>query len=1700
MAISIIGYFDEEGPETGFFTPGSTTDDTSPLLQGTVTSFNSGDSVFILRDGMVQGSASVNSATGTWSYQDSGLVDGHTYNYMALQSSSAGLPIALSNACAITLSASAPPPSPPAPTSITIDHIMDNVAPVTGSVTNGMHTNDTMPVVSGSGAGPNSTVNVYDNGVKLGAATADEHGNWTYTPAEADKLLDGEHSLAATYVDAAGTESLPSSPATFTVDTVPPTALAKISAITDDTNLPNDFITSDNTLLVTVTVEGTLAADEKVRVSIDDGATWHEATLVNGNTYQYDATGTVLADGIHKFWAQVVDEAGNFSLSPGQAVEIDTVAPAALATVISITEDTGASATDFVTADNTLVVTATVNGAVGFEEKVQISLDNGATWNDARMVSDGTYQFDATRTPLADGTYTFQARLTDLAGNIGPATSQTVEIDTTAPLALATISGIVTDTGMSATDFITSDNTLVVNATVNGAVGSDEKVQMSLNNGRTWHDATLVDGNTYQYDATNTALADGTYTFQTRVIDLAGNASTAGEQTVVIDTRPPAPGKVTIDAIAGNDVLDATEAKGNVTITGTLTNIPADAASQELVVKVGNTSYTPTMDGTTWSIVVSGSELAKAVSTAGHSGVVAELTLADVAGNTTNVVESRGYTLNILPPITHTYTVGTAYAGLGYAMDTISDFNGDGYADYIVSAPGDHYGNLLCPGKSVMYLLYGSPNGLPNVSNLDNLTAAQGIRITSSSGLLAGLQGMTVSNIGDFNGDGLSDVAISSNLNYKTYVVFGQEGNTIQTLDLNKLTAVQGFSATFDCWAPASATGADVNGDGYSDLMFSNLTGGTSGTGALYVIYGHAGQQGAITYCGGTTIKGTVAGYTIESGPNGTGTVLSTVGDVNGDGYADFIATMPGNAAAGGTQPGSAYLIFGGPGGVSQANTTAVNLAKIGSGQGITIIASNYYEHLGGQAGPGGENMQADAYRAEFHSVASLGNIDGSGRNAFAIGSPGASPNNGKSTSSYTYGTVSDGAGAVYVMYGQDNWSNITLPTWNSTSKSWSGGSLNGSDGFVIYSSSFANTANGKLANASDLGFAVNSAGDVNGDGVNDFLIGAPAAYGGKGAAYLVFGEAGGLPGASAGVVDLDKLVAAGKSGVFGAAGTAIEYVGTQATGSNYWEAGSNLGTDVTGGDFSGTGLSGYAFGAWGQNGSVTTTSTDKCSGKTTTTTKVLAQIGQVEVHDGIETFLTQLISNADNSVYYAGNNPASAMPMQNGVDLIATGAGNNAWVHGIGTDTTGSASLTIQHDAVSGGRGDDHIGIIGANFTSINGGNGTDTLVFEGSGINLNLADMGLRVQNFEQFDLNNQTHTAAGDPQGLFSGLTQGNILELRLSDVMSQMGDAPNSQHMSILGDSTSTVVLDEKNWSTSSTQTVDGVTFDVYHNSTLASGNTAADLLIEHGVHVITGGIGGAGAPLMAMSAASAPLAGISAVSAPVSQEDLPASAPTFHSDNVLSTNDGNAVTSDGSTVSTGADGNHVFTSGTSGDTFNIEQGYTDTLLYKVLNSADATGGNGHDQVNGFTVGTWGTTPNADRIDLSDLLQGYKPATADTGNTVDSGKPADSGATADTSNTVDSGKPAESGATADTSNTADASKPVDSGTTTDISTAANTGATTTTGGLDQYLSVTHDNNNTTVNVDVHGTGQHAALVTLNNVDVSLETLLANNQIVV
>ncbi|MEI6945523.1 Ig-like domain-containing protein, partial [Escherichia coli] len=135
---------------------------------------------------------------------------------------------------------------------------------------------------------------------------------------------------------------------------------------------------------------------------------------------------------------------------------------------------------------------------------------------------------------LTNGTTTWQLRVVDLAGNVGATSSQSAQIDTVNPAQVLTNASISTDTGSSATDFITSDTTLTLTGSLGAGLASGEVAQISLDGGATWITLT-TNGTQWTYTDSRT-LTDGSYVYQERVLDLAGNTGPVVSKTVVVDT------------------------------------------------------------------------------------------------------------------------------------------------------------------------------------------------------------------------------------------------------------------------------------------------------------------------------------------------------------------------------------------------------------------------------------------------------------------------------------------------------------------------------------------------------------------------------------------------------------------------------------------------------------------------------------------------------------------------------------------------------------------------------------------------------------------------------------------------------------------------------------------------------------------------------------------------------------------------------------------------------------------------------------------------------------------------------------------------------------------------------------------------------------------------------------------------------------
>jgi hypothetical protein len=372
--------------------------------------------------------------------------------------------------------------------------------------------------------------------------------------------------------------------------------------------------------------------------------------------------------------------------------------------------------------------------------------------------------------------------------------------------------------------------------------------------------------------------------------------------------------------------------------------------------------------------------------------------------------------------------------------------------------------------------------------------------------------GFSVSSAGDVNGDGWSDLIISAHFQVvgslvgntgKTYVVYGSAAlSALQTISLGNVGGsvagfvISGWQAGEESGTSVSSAG-DFNGDGKADLLVSayfNDLGGSQ-AGATYVILGKTGNTAVDL----TTIKNNTGGFVIvgENGQDMSGVSVSSGGDINGDGLGDILI----GAVIGGTgnaNPGSGktYVIFG----RTTANAT-IDLGQIAAGTGGFAILSTIDDEQSG------------------HSVSSAGDINGDGLADIILGGP------------YSPVGAQTSGGKSYVVYGKATNTNVNLSDVN-----------NNIGGFAIIGQG-----------AQDLsGYSVGAAGDINGDGLADLMVGAPgydAAHGSvqTGRSYVIFGS---------------------KTGAF-AAGTAVDNAGTSAN-DTFTSTGSQT---LAGGSFSaGTG------------------------------------------------------------------------------------------------------------------------------------------------------------------------------------------------------------------------------------------------------------------------------------------------------------------------------------------------------------------------------------------------------------------------------------------------------------------------------------------------------------------------------------------------
>ncbi|MCE1605529.1 Ig-like domain-containing protein [Enterobacter hormaechei] len=550
--VSGLQVSDDQGAWKGQLTDGMTTDDNKPTFTGKA---EQGSTVTIYDNGQAMGTVTVTNPDGSWQFTPSTpLVDGE-HQFATQVTDPAGNASAIVDDITVNVSTGA--------SYLQLLQVVDDVQEAGGSrvLRDGEVTNDSQVQLVGK-ATAGSTIIITDvGGVQLGTVKADANGNWEFTPTSS--LSDGAHTLRITGTDPSNN---PLTPIDFdlVVDTVAPVAPA-ITDVLDDVNPVQGSVahgkpTNDTTPEITGTAEkGSTVnvyhqVDATTRILL--GTAVADSTTGQWTLQINDAN--KLAEGTWNLVATSTDAAGNVSTpSNTWTIVVDTTVSDAVINISSVSEDRGASDTDFITSDNTLLINGELNKALQADEWVEISLDNGVTWTRASTVTGTSWTVDMQSTPLNDGAYTIQARVVDNAGNVGSTDSQALQVASGGSdmNGLSTTTKVTTDTSHGLTtgdhfshaatatngDMVTRDRTVTISGNLSAALQAGEHLQISLDNGKTWKTLAL-NGQSWSYELPE-ATASTTHSFKLQVIDVAGNPGTntnfADSYNVVIDLDSP---------------------------------------------------------------------------------------------------------------------------------------------------------------------------------------------------------------------------------------------------------------------------------------------------------------------------------------------------------------------------------------------------------------------------------------------------------------------------------------------------------------------------------------------------------------------------------------------------------------------------------------------------------------------------------------------------------------------------------------------------------------------------------------------------------------------------------------------------------------------------------------------------------------------------------------------------------------------------------------------------------------------------------------------------------------------------------------------------------------------------------------------------------------------------------------------------------
>ncbi|BCT14280.1 adhesin [Enterobacter cloacae] len=1515
-------------------------------------------------------------------------------------------------------------------------------------------------VISGTTDAPaGQTVTITLNG-KTYAATVQNDGTWSYTVGSADvtALADGgSYVINAQVSNTIGNSA--SDNHTVTVDLTAPSMGIAIDSLQNDTGLSaTDFITNDSQVVVNGSLTAQLGNNEKAQISLDGGVTWIDLT-VTGTTWRY-ADGRTLTDGTYQYQVRVIDNAGNVGATDSQDVVIDLTKPAATTiTVDSITQDTGLSGSDFITSDNQISLKGTLGAALGSGDHAQISLDGGVTWTDV-SVSGLSWTYVDGRT-LADGDYNYQLRVIDDAGNISATASQVVTIDTVAPDASKTIAidSISDDTGLSNSDFITRDTSLTLHGSLGATLADGEYAQISIDGGVTWQNV-IVTGNSWYYVDSRT-LGNQTYDYYVRVVDAAGNVGASAHQQVTVDTiAPDAAITVSVDNITvdtGFDNNDFLTSSTSYTLHGTLGAELGAGEYVQVSMDGGTTWVYATVSGTQWSYSDT-----RALTDGSHNYQV-------------RVVDQAG---NVGATTSQAVTVDTQAPQYGVTIDSISDDTGQSGSDFITMDTtltlNGSLGSALASDERVQISLDGGNTWL------DTTVTNQRWSYTDTRDLP--------------DGDYTYQVRIIDQAGN-----VGSTASQVVTVDTTPPTTVGTVVSYTDGEGERQGTfGSAVATDDNSPLINGTLNRAPD-DGEIVQLY----RDGVLL--GQVTMNGSASWSFQDNGlSDGNHTYIVRVTDRAGnytesDGFVLNVDTsIPTTTAAitAQTTSDTTPIVSG---------TVSADLVN-GEYLVVTVNGKTYTSQTGGAVVvdpdhntwylqiPDGDALSVASYSvtAQVKSSAGNGNTTGTATGSLVIDTTSvntdwATTAGNSNNSTMTLGMNSSGLWNI-IANGQSYSS--------SDSSTYAGNTLTNTRNYYVVSQTAADfdrngtqdvfatettysgstqvmwTYDGSTYNASQLAMGTTIwfggviAYDKTGDGYLDLAYGDSGAdsitylinnngvlspdgtYGGAGfwGQFTTMREISGVDINNDGTVDVVQHT--NRSGAYSLTVINNNGNGTLSIGQNLTNVfvpnASNTTTaaSMTWADFNGDGyMDLYLGSSYNNNGGVIYYNDG--------TGKLSATKSAVEASNAAAGYLSVAVDwNGDGQMdivklsTYGGSQTATLFT-NNGYgstwtsSQLASGIAYATAVAAVDYNWDGAQDLLVsqQNGKV----------VLVQNSKTIADGTAMHLHIVDSEGIN---AYYGNTVNLYNAAGvlvasqiINAQSGIGSNDTSALvsFYGLDPNETYSAEILKITNGVSDNVTWSGLEA-GNGKEGYVLTAEAATGGHSGTITGTgyndTFIAENGTYTYNGSGGWTTHSDHDTWSNTGG--------MDVVDYRNATSGVT-----VDLRLSTAQDTGFGTTRLLNIEGING--SDYDDVITGNSGDNRFEGRGGNDTFNIGSGGHDTLLYKLINASDATGGNGHDVVNGFTVGTWEGTADTDRIDLRDLLSGSGYTGTGSASYVNGVATLDSGA----------------------------------------------------GNISDYIRVVQNGSNTEIQVDLDGTGGQfspTTLVTLNGVQTDLATLLANHQLLI